>query len=271
MQWPDFGFVEELPVVFRKSIVGRCISRKSDRARKVQTKNRTFFLGHGSPIGESLESRMVLTSSLIFFDTTTGVLTIHGTPANDVVQVAELQGEIRVTHGTAAPCNFPINQVTKLQFYGQAGDDIFENTTAIDVAFADGGIGNDQLTGGSGNDWIEGGDGNDILRGGSGNDVLKGGTGSDELHGEEGNDNLDGGDGADLLDGGTGNDVLTGGNDNDELRGGDGDDSLHGEDDNDTIFGDAGVDTINGGIGNDSLHGGLGNDALNGNDGDDSI
>lgn len=226
---------------------------------------------------ESLESRLVLTSGLIFLDPANGVLTINGTPAADVVQVTEFQGEVSVTLGAAAPCKFPTTQVTKLQFFGGAGDDIFVNSTAI-WSVLKGDAGNDQLTGGSGIDWLEGGSDNDVLYGGVGNDVLKGETGTDQLFGDDGNDNLDGGDGNDYLDGGSGGDVLLGGqnilvssHESDVLHGGSENDFLYGGIGNDTIYGDAGNDEISGENGNDTIFGGTGNDKLFGNPGDDFL
>jgi Ca2+-binding RTX toxin-like protein len=47
------------------------------------------------------------------------------------------------------------------------------------LAFLDGGAGNDTLTGGAGNDTLRGGTGNDTLTGGGGSDTLSGGAGND--------------------------------------------------------------------------------------------
>ena len=59
--------------------------------------------------------------------------------------------------------------------------------------------------------WLDGGDGNDRLKGGKGNDVLLGGAGDDQLNGGQGADVLIGGTGADRLIGGPGDDLMIGG------------------------------------------------------------
>jgi Ca2+-binding RTX toxin-like protein len=68
--------------------------------------------------------------------------------------------------------------VTKVNFYGNDGNDTFHNDTAIPCT-AMGNAGYDELVGGSGNDSLYGGDDGDTLEGRGGNDALVGGTGGD--------------------------------------------------------------------------------------------
>lgn len=114
---------------------------------------------------------------------------------------------------------------------GNANNNIldFRKTTLLNVAFVDGGagdddmkgsLGKDDLRGGQGNDKIEGNDGNDALDGGVGNDVLKGDRGNDTLIGGFDNDELEGGDGADILIGVDPNSPIAGRGEIDKLKGG---------------------------------------------------
>jgi Ca2+-binding RTX toxin-like protein len=104
---------------------------------------------------------------------------------------------------------FSASQVGRIVYLGGAGDDYFQNFTAIrSVAY--GGAGDDALYGGSNIDLLYGEDGKDELDGGGGNDQLFGGAGLDFLYGAAGNDYLNGGnDGiVDQLDGGLGADTF---------------------------------------------------------------
>ena len=95
----------------------------------------------------------------------------------------------------------PLQAVTRVNFYGTSGDDLFYNYTGF-TSNLYGYAGNDRLYGGWGNDTIDGGTGNDHLYGGDGNDSLDGWTGDDRLYGGSGSDILLGYDGNDYLDGG---------------------------------------------------------------------
>jgi len=81
-------------------------------------------------------------------------------------------------------------------------------TSVKNLAYVDGGAGNDWLIGSVANDILRGGDGDDMLDSRAGNDILYGGNGDDTLGGGDGNDILYGGNGEDYLDGGNGDDVL---------------------------------------------------------------
>lgn len=105
--------------------------------------------------------------------------------------------------------------VTKIQFLGFGGSDVFDNRTSVestayggeDTDWLYGGSGKDTLYGGGGADWLYGQNGTDILYGEDGNDRLFGGAGRDWLHGGANNDFLDKGEGTnETVDGGTGYD-----------------------------------------------------------------
>jgi RNA polymerase sigma factor (TIGR02999 family) len=239
-----------------------------------------------------------------------GEIFIHSGGGNDSVNVAVTPTQYRVTENGVATF-FNHSQVYKgsVVFYGNAGNDLFFNNTALN-AQAYGGAGDDVLFGGTGNDRLEGGDGRDGLSGGAGHDLLVGGSPSpeagdtagnileggdgddhlyggsqrDELHGQAGSDTLVGNRGDDLLLGGLGLDYLRGNEGNDVLEagldpsylpnhldGGAGDDTLTGGYGDDTLLGGDGHDVLNGHIGNDQLFGGRGNDTLTGDHGTDTL
>lgn len=174
----------------------------------------------------------------ITLNATTGVITVAGTTANDVVTVSyDLSGAVRVVlnqYGQA----FAASSVKEIVFSGGAGDDSFTNHTSVKST-------------------VNGGDGNDVLRGGSGDDFLVGGYGQDQLHGNDGNDKVWGSGGSDLLWGGNGTDVLFGHGGNDMIWGGAGRDTLNGGSGNDTLYGEDGQDLlVSVGLGTDVLSGG---------------
>lgn len=169
-------------------------------------------------------------------------------------------------------------------FYGNDGDDRFENTSGL-AAVAYGGTGNDTLISNAGG-YIDGEEGNDIIvlgtnskaqdnvaYGGPGNDTITGSTGRDLIYCDDGDDTVNAEDGDDYIEGGLGNDSLTGGLGNDVIFGNQGNDTLFGLEGNDQLDGGLGSDTIYGGAGNDSIW--AGNDiSLNyayGGDGNDRI
>ncbi len=166
---------------------------------------------------EGLEDRRLCALPGIHYEPATGVLTIQGTAAadnvsvgcsdNNIVMVSISQGNPNMPKAKPGPTwNCP-GPVTKIEFYGNAGNDTFTNNTNI-PCFADGGSGND------------------TLQGGGANDILFGGTGQDSLYGRGGSDSLYGNGGTDYLDGGDGDDILVGGYDGcvDQCRGGAGHD-----------------------------------------------
>ncbi len=228
---------------------------------------------------ESLEKRELLAAS-IFYNTSTRVLSITGTAANDSAEVRLSSAggiSVRTWDSNSQDTKTFGAGVQKIVFFGREGNDYFRNFTNIPVE-AWGGPGNDTLYGGGGHDRLMGESGNDLIFGGAGNDKIWGGDGDDQLVGEEGDDELMGGSGNDSIWGGTGNDKIWGeaGNDrlmggagNDQISGGTGDDMLWGGDGNDLLWGNEGHDQLMGDAGNDQLVGGSGNDRLWGGAGDD--
>jgi Ca2+-binding RTX toxin-like protein len=155
-----------------------------------------------------------------------GILSITGTPGDDVIRVSNLNPttvRVAVGVGLALPTNydFPTTSVNRIVIQGWDGNDSLVNLTAID-SVVDGGNGNDFLQSGGGNDVLLGRGGNDILTdtGVGSTNTLDGGDGQDNIWGF-GNDTIFGGGGDDtiysivgtsFLDGGAGNDrVITNG------------------------------------------------------------
>lgn len=171
-----------------------------------------------------------------------GVITITGGSGSDVVNISTpYRGGITVTRNSFTE-TFSTSGITKIVFYGNAGDDSFTNGTSLPCEVY-GGDGNDTLSGGRGNDFIIGGYGQDTIRGNAGDDVLWGSGGSDDIRGGDGDDVVKGHGGADHLYGENGEDAIYGGSGDDWLSGGNNADTLvtiGGGFDN--IFGDAGND-----------------------------
>lgn len=145
---------------------------------------------------------------------------------NVVVQDVTVGGvaKVRVNHNGVVQ-DFSAASVTKVRFWGYAGNDRFDYYGG-ESCYADGGAGDDFLSsdrgadlmfGGTGNDTLEGWGGNDELQGGDGNDVLAGGAGNDLLFGQAGNDLLGGEAGNDRIVGGTGMDNAFGGSGYDQF------------------------------------------------------
>ncbi len=189
---------------------------------------------------------------------------------------------------------------------GTSGNETFDLsalTSVTNLAFVDGGAGNDIITGSDA--WagdLRGGAGNDVLTGGTDDDTLTGGAGNDILHGGGGNDTFvvsGTNDTHDVFDGGAGTDTLQTngpvtvsgfdsvgdsievwtGTKNDQLTGTGADETfdlsnltsvdhltyLDAGSGNDTIIGsDAWNGDLRGGAGNDTLRGGAGDDKLTG-------
>ena len=158
------------------------------------------------PIIEAMEERRLLSASL-----EAGVLTVEGTPANDVITVNVTPGRIQV-NVNGEKKNFKTKGVKLIEVDAGAGNDKVQLGSKVRIAARIlGEAGNDTILGGRGNDQLSGGLGDDELRGGAGNDALAGEAGTDDLFGDDGNDKLDGGDGNDALDGGGGQDIILGG------------------------------------------------------------
>jgi phospholipase C len=126
-------------------------------------------------------------------------LIVQGTERADDIRITQDNGEIRVqidSRGVEFDHFFP-QPISRLEVYGQGGDDHI--TIAQDVtvpAF---------IFGGAGDDVIKGGGGPTVEVGGSGRDTLIGGAGPSILIGGGGRDHLQAGSGAAILIAGTTN------------------------------------------------------------------
>jgi len=245
----------------------RFFQKLSTRSRKARPAARQPFV---CPSLENLTER--ITPSVTVGGNGTS-LDINGTAGRDWVVVFRDQsnsGQLTVRfNGHNTPVNNP-SAITNITFNGQAGNDVFINTTELAVT-AHGGAGNDLLVGGSGNDQLFGESGNDRIFGGAGDDTINVGSGINAVAGLDGNDTIIATSGINFLFGGAGNDTITGGTGRDQIFGGDGDDIVHGGAGNDIIFAEAGDDHVFGEAGNDILGGSLGDDRLNGGAGNDFL
>ena len=231
----------------------------------------------------SLEDRRLLAVTANLFE---GTLTIRGDASGNIVNVQQSGTSLTVTGDNSF--SFDASDVSNVEFFGAAGDDVFENFTSIDtLAVGHGGNdtlrtggGTDRLFGGAGDDWLVstggndrlvGNDGIDTLFGGDGDDAIFGLGGDDVLHGEAGDDVLVAGFGDDTVYGDAGEDLVFGHFGSDLIFGGDGNDRLFGQNDDDVVHGGAGDDVVRGNRGADELNGDLGNDRLLGDDGNDTI
>ena len=246
---------------------------------------------------DRLEDRRLLAVG-ISFDPESSSVIITGDGADDSALVVDLGGGSFQVQGTgAASQDFLYAFVVRVDFFGNGGNDRFENQSAVasrayghsgndiliggsGVDVMNGGLGNDQIYGSGGNDtllgaegddWLYGGDGNDQLLGYSGNDWLFGGEGSDSLYGQASDDHVYGDAGNDRVRGNSGMDQLFGGSGNDFMMGDSEDDSMYGESGIDQLFGWTGVDRLDGGDGDDWLYGQEGNDELIGGIGNDLL
>lgn len=109
---------------------------------------------------------------------------------------------------------------SRIEFYGNGGDDYFNDYSNAMPIWAFGNAGNDILIGYNHDDWLVGGTGDDTLQGYDGRDILNGGDGADNLWGDGGDDSLSGGNQMDRLFGGPGRDTLSAGADLDVIDGG---------------------------------------------------
>lgn len=126
---------------------------------------------------------------------------VNGTPADDAITVAAVEGDVAVT-GLAATVRIANPGGGELQVNGLSGADTITAGTGLAglVALL--------LDGSHGDDTLTGGDGDDTLIGDVGNDTISGNAGDDILDGGEGTDTLDGGPGADQLSCGAAGDTL---------------------------------------------------------------
>jgi hypothetical protein len=161
-----------------------------------------------------------------------GVLIIRALQADHQVIVKPVNGQllIRTTlwhgHGMYQDLYVPQSAVSKIEYRGTSGRDVFVNDTDL------------ESTAHGYGEWdiFEGGSARDVFFGGAGADNLKGGGGNDELYGDAGNDYLYGESGRDVLRGGADNDHLYGGEEKDVLLGDTGVDGFDGQGGIDTIY-----------------------------------
>lgn len=226
---------------------------------------------------DTLEERRVLSTvstyalapapGTISFDANTGVVSIQGTDGRDSARIeynytsvgTRVKIDLITNFNTSSEQQqiklFDVAAVKKIDFVGRAGDDSFNNGTAV-PSHADGGAGADTLIGGRGRDVLEGGLGSDYIRGMDGNDELYAFSATESETTDVSPDMIYGGTGADKIVGSIGNDWLFGEENDDVISGLAGDDYISGGDGNDIIGGDVGNDIINGDAGDDKLYGG---------------
>lgn len=222
---------------------------------------------------------------------------VQGSAAANNYVVSQVNGQLRITDGSAVLNVSPIIQVvdilagggddtitigaldrvrtaTLLTVNGGDGNDTI-NSNGASIGFIRvsliGGLGDDSLTGSAGIDSLDGGEGDDVLNGQGGNDLIFGGLGDDTILGGTGNDRILAGDGSDSIDAGAGDDSVTGDVGADTINGGDGNDTLDAGDGTDTVDGGSGNDSILGGNEADDLNGSTGNDTVRGGASDDTI
>lgn len=259
-------------------------SNPKNRVRQTNSKRVQRSSFHAAAY-QVLEDRRLLAAN-IFYEASTGTVTVISDAAGDRVDVTQVDTEITVAVTGGTTQAFGSGSVSLIRFFGNGGDDHFYNDTSIASHFvghagddffsggssgdtAYGGDGADTLLGGDGNDHLVGDDGDDLIDGGLGNDTLHGGNHHDTIMGGDGDDYLAGEFGNDTLDGGDGVDYLLGSNGNDDLTAGAGDDFAYGQGDDDVVRGNEGNDRVRGNNGNDILWGGLGNDFIMADSGDD--
>lgn len=212
--------------------------------------------GAGGPDRAVTSESFVLASSPppLFFDadlSAQNIITVSGTPGNDLLSVGIKHDMILVSNGTIVK-EFRIAGVKSVSILGNAGNDQIGVSTGTISVYVNGGAGNDSISGGDENDTLSGGPGRDTILGGNGNDLINGMSGNDSLFG------------------GGGRDRILGGSEDDFLDGGSGVDQIHGEDGNDTLYGDGSLDYLYGQAGDDYFNGGSGADLIQGDVGTDT-
>ncbi len=248
---------------------------------------------------EAFESRQLLSAVL-----NNGILTIHGTANNDVIELwnSGVNPSHLIVSENGTESSFARFGLKLVRIYGGKGDDTIRALTVagpVGIRLSiNAGAGNDQVDGGAGNDTIIGNTGNDTISGGAGNDFvdyryvyipgqwngasvvdgvsvnLATGTAT-EVGGYTDSlatdfEGVIGTDYNDTLIGGNANDTLLGMSRADTIDGGAGDDFLDGSGGGDRLFGGPGNDTLFGDGGNDRLVGGAGSNDLNGGENTDT-
>jgi Ca2+-binding RTX toxin-like protein len=132
------------------------------------------------------------------FAPATGVLSVYGTSAGDVLVVSVAAGGAIVVNGGQMQIVGGVPTVantTRIELYGRDGTDFLELDESggpLPGGLLFGGAGADVLVGGAGDDEVDGGEGDDVALLGGGDDtfVWTPGGGLDTVHGEEGFDAL---------------------------------------------------------------------------------
>ncbi|MBI5556780.1 MAG: putative Ig domain-containing protein [Deltaproteobacteria bacterium] len=205
-----------------------------------------------------------------------GFDTVLGGDGDDVIRLSNFSGtnSVEMIDGGAG-----INSIAGTD-YGNVID--LSNTTLVNIAYIESGLGCDTVIGSAADDIISGGGGQDNLQGGGGDDLFL-------LEGvDDDYDTFNGGDGFDTVQGGDGDDVIrlsnfSGINTVETIDGGAGANSIAGTDygnvidlSNTTLVNIAyiesglGCDTVIGSAADDIISGNGGNDSLTGKDGDDT-
>ena len=138
------------------------------------------------------------------FNPATGLLTIVGDDADNIITVTR-NGDLIDVNGGTMPITGGVPAVTNtvlIQVLGLGGNDQITIGNGLPPAHLFGDTGNDTLIGGSAADLIVGGPGNDFVDGNQGNDIIYLGEGDDTFQ-------WDPGDGSDIVEGGPGNDTLS--------------------------------------------------------------
>lgn len=137
-----------------------------------------------------------------------GELRVPGTNLADVITVAVVSDQIRVTVNGAVE-SYAIRTVTRVEVDAGLGNDQVTVNAGLVPTSVLGGDGNDVVTGGLANDTLNGGPGIDTINGGGGDDRIVGGTGRDVLFGGGGDDWIESRDGEpDTVNGGAGYDSV---------------------------------------------------------------
>lgn len=204
-----------------------------------------------------------------------GMDTVLGTEGDDVIYLSAFSGAntVELIDGGSGA-----NTIV-----GSSANNVldFSGTTLANIAWIDGGDGNDTITGTASADVIMGNQGSDVLDGGDGDDqflVTEDDTGANRYIGGAGLDTLLGTDASDVIR----LSIFAGDNTVETIDGGPGENTIVGTSANNTldfsgttllniaaIDGDDGNDTITGSASADVIIGGPGSDVLFGGDGDD--
>jgi Ca2+-binding RTX toxin-like protein len=143
-------------------------------------------------VAEALEQRRLLsvTASL-----SSGVLTVTGDTADNVIALQTSSGSLSITDHGSAVTGSPVTEssVTSIVVNADAGGDSITINTSVASSI------HTTLNGGNGDDVITGGNTPDVINGDAGADSLVGGAGADTLAGGAGNDTINGGNGSDTV------------------------------------------------------------------------